>query len=103
MLKAIWDCFGFALLCLVIGSENSLQSLHQSDTKLTSNHDLVARVFPRFRQFGFFFYFECYWLLKVFSFLLIGRCINFGFGLTQLKTALKACIKKRAGIKILLP
>ena len=56
MLKAIWDYFGFALLCLVIGSENWLQSLHQSDTKLTSNHDLVARVFPRLRQFGFFYF-----------------------------------------------
>ena len=54
MLKAIRDCFGFALLCLVIGSENSLQSLHQSDTKLTSNHDLVARVLGSL----VFFYFE---------------------------------------------
>ena len=47
--------------------------------KTYTNHDLVTCVFPRFRQFGNFS-FSSHWLLKVFSFLLIGRWDYFGFG-----------------------
>ena len=35
-----------------------------------TNHDLVARVFPRLRQVGFSL--SSHWLIEVFSFLLIG-------------------------------
>ena len=39
---------GLLCFCFVIGSENSCHSLNQSDAKLKTTHDLVARVFPRF-------------------------------------------------------
>ena len=42
--------FVFALLHSVIGPENLYRSLDQSHAKLKTNHDLVASVFPRFRQ-----------------------------------------------------
>ena len=42
--------FVFALLHSVIGPENLYHSLDQSHAKLKTNHDLVASVFPRFRQ-----------------------------------------------------
>ena len=45
-------------------------TLNQSDEKLTSDHDLVAGVFPRFRLFIIL---SSHWPLKVFSSTLIGR------------------------------
>ena len=45
-------------------------TLNQSDEKLTSNHDLVAGVYPRFRLFIIL---SSHWPLKVFSSTLISR------------------------------
>ena len=42
--------FVFALLHSMIGPENLYHSLDQSHAKLKTNRDLVASVFPRFRQ-----------------------------------------------------
>ena len=52
--------------------------------KTDTNNDLVARVFPRFRQFGcFYFEFSC--AFKG----ILRRCDWFGFGFTApLKSAL---------------
>ena len=50
----IRDFVGFALLRSVIGRGNSHHSLNQSDSKLKTNHNLVACVFPRFRPLGCF-------------------------------------------------
>ena len=44
--------------------------------KTKANHDLVARVFPRFRQFVYS-QLNSHWLFRVFSFLLISGCYNF--------------------------
>ena len=63
--------FGFPLLCSVIRLEESC------NTK--TNHDLVTRVFPRFRSGRLVFTLSSHWLLAVF---LIGRCYYFGFGFT---------------------
>ena len=75
MSKVIRDCTGFALLCSVIGLiglENLSHSLnHQMDNK-----------FLLLIQFGFTL--SSHWLLKVFTFPLIGGCDYYGFGfLTQ--------------------
>ena len=53
--KVIQDCIGLTLLRSVIGPESSCHFLNQLDVKSNTNHDLVARVFPRFRQFGCFY------------------------------------------------
>ena len=87
MSKVIWDCIGFALLCSVIGLENALHPLNQSDAKLkpiatwslTFSHasDWLNVLTLRF-----------HWLLVIFSFVLIGRCDYFGFGLQH---SIKKC------------
>ena len=51
--------------------------------KTKTNHDLVAHVFPRFRQFCWF-YFEFSLALRDIFLYLIGRCYYFCFGLTAL-------------------
>lgn len=51
---------------------------HPIRCEIKINHDLAVRVFPRFTQFGRF-YFELSLALKVFPFLLIGSCDYFGF------------------------
>ena len=72
MSKVIRNCFGFALLYSVIDPQNSNHSLNQSGAKLKPVRlALVTRVFPRFRQFGWFTL-SSHWLLIVFYFLLIG-------------------------------
>ena len=58
-----------------MGSENLRHSLQPIRCKTKINHDLVTRVFPRFRQF---FTLSSDWLLTEFSFILIGRCDYFG-------------------------
>ena len=67
--KVIQDCIGFASLRSVIGQDNSRHSLNQSDAKLKTNHDGVARVFPRFRQLGVLTL-NPRWLFKPFVFFL---------------------------------
>ena len=59
-----------------------------------TNHDLVARVFPRFRQIGRF-YSEFLLRLNGMFLLLIGRCYNFWiwFYDTQLKSAIGISVK----------
>ena len=52
--------------------------------KTNTNRDLVACVFPRFRQFDCFYY-EFSLALRDIFFLLIGRSDYFGFGFTTLK------------------
>ena len=54
-LKVKWDYNGFAELRFVIGPDNTRHSLNQSDAKLKPRTRFPA-------------------LLKIFSFLLIGRC-----------------------------
>ena len=61
--KVIRGSFGFALFRYVIGPEK------KNCSTFSTNHDLVARVFPRFRQFDCF-YFEFSLALKAFFFLI---------------------------------
>ena len=51
--------------------------------KIDTNHNLVARVFPRFRQFSFYFEFSL--APKSISFPLIGCCDYFCFVLQRSK------------------
>ena len=76
-LKVIRESFGFALFRYVIGPEKLFHFFYKSDSRTKTNHDLVARVFPRFRQF-YCFYFEFSLALKVFFFL-IDRYFGFGY------------------------
>ena len=75
--KVIRVSFGFALFRYVIGPEKLFHFFYQSDSRTKTNHDLVARVSPRFRQFDCF-YFEFSLALKVFFFL-IDRYFGFGY------------------------
>ena len=95
MAKVFRDCFGFALLRSVIGPENSHHSSQPIRCKTKSNHDLVARVFPRFWQFGCF-YFELSLALnhRIISFLLIGRFV------INLFLVLRHSIEKRSIIEL---
>ena len=70
----------------MIGLENSSHSLNQSDAKRNTDHDLVACVYPRSRNCGWF-YFEFSSALKV-NFLSFGYCGYFGFGFKTLEKAL---------------
>ena len=72
MSKVIRDCTGFALLCSVIGLENLSHSL---------NHQMHNK-FLLLIQFGFTL--SSHWLLKVFTFPLIGGCDYYGFGFLTL-------------------
>ena len=59
MWKVIRDRIDFALLCSVIGQENSRHSLRQWDAKfepISTWSPAFSRVFPRFRQFGCFYF-----------------------------------------------
>ena len=70
--KVIRDYIGFALLRSVIGP-----SSQQIRCKTKTNHDLVARFFPHFKQFGCFH----------FEFSIAPKGIlwfNFGFGFTTI-------------------
>ena len=78
VLKVIQDFFGFALLCSVIGSENSCHSINQSDAKKNTNLDLVARVFSRFAWLACS-YSEFSLALRAFSFRMIGSWNSFVF------------------------
>ena len=77
-----WFCFSW--LC---DRARKLALLSQTVRRRTkTNHNLVSHVFPRFGQFGWFnFNISSRWLLKVSSFLLIGRCGYYCFDFTILK------------------
>ena len=87
MSKVIRDFIGFALPRIVIGPEIKTRATQPIRCKTNTIHVLVACVFPRFRQFGCF-YFEFSLAVRDIFFLLIGRCDYFGFGFTTLKTKL---------------
>lgn len=74
----------------MIGSENVRHPLNQSDAKLNTDHDLVACVYPRSRNCGWF-YLEFSSALKG-NFLSFDSCGYFGFGFKTLnrKSALPA-------------
>ena len=81
MSKVVPNCNGFALHWLVIGPKIF--------ATISTNHDLVARAFPRIRQFTCFYFIRSHSFYKLFSFLLIG-CWNFfwfWFCVTQSKIA----------------
>lgn len=78
----------FALLRSVTGQKKLAPISQPIRCKTNTNLDLVAHVFPRFRQFTWFYFrfllaltglFDSYWLLQVFPFLMIGRCDYFVF------------------------
>ena len=69
----ILDCIGFALLRSVIGPENSCHFLNQSNAKLKPITNWSSAVFPRFMQFGCFYFEFIIGSQRYFSFLLIGR------------------------------
>ena len=80
MSKVIRDCIDFAILCSVIGPENSCHPLNQLDAELkpfTSWSPAFSRALGSLVVFAS----SSHWLLKLFSFLLIGRYDDFGFGL----------------------
>ena len=93
--ESIPGLLGFALLRSVIGPENSHHSSQPIRCKTKSNRDLVARVFPRFWQF-LFFYFELSLALnhRIISFLLIGRFV------INLFLVLRHSIEKRSIIEL---
>ena len=54
--KQIQDCFGLVLICSVIGQKNIVPPSQPIRCKTNTNQNLVARVFPRFRQFSRFYF-----------------------------------------------
>ena len=52
--QVIRDFFSFALHRIMIGPENSRSILSTNQNQTKTNRDLVARVFPRFKQFTSF-------------------------------------------------
>ena len=79
MSKVIRDCIGFALLCVVIGLENSCHPLSQSDAKL-KKIATWSLAFSRAPGRLHAFTSSSHWLLLIVSLVLIGRCDYFGFG-----------------------
>lgn len=53
--KVIQVCIGFASLHSVIGLEKLVPFFQRIGCKTKTNYNLVARVFPSFRQFGCFY------------------------------------------------
>ena len=68
----------------MIGPKSSWYIFYQSDAKLKTNHDLVIRVFPRLKQFAFFFTLTSNWPMMMYALILIGRQDDFGFGFSTL-------------------
>ena len=79
--KVVQGCFGFALLCYVIVLGNTHYLLKLSNAKLKS---ITTWSLASSRPLGRLpvFKISSYWLLKVFSFHMIGLCNNFGFSFT---------------------
>ena len=67
----------------VIGPENSHHSLNLKNATLKPITSW-SLAFSRALGSSFVFSLSSHWLVKVFSFLLIGRCDYFGFGFTTL-------------------
>ena len=83
MSKVIRDCIGFALLRSVIGIEISRHTVSQSDSKLkpiVTWSLAFSRASGRLHVFAL----SSYWLLVIFTFVLIDRCDDFGFDFTTL-------------------
>ena len=78
MLKVVQDSIGLALLRSVILPENPLQLLNQSDAKVAPI-TIWSPAFSRALGSLLGFCLSSHWFLRIFSFLLIGRCINFSF------------------------
>ena len=72
----------FALLCGIIGPENSRHFINQSVSQLKSITICHSR-FPALQAVCVFTY-RFLWSLGIFSFPLIGCCDHFGVGLTSL-------------------
>ena len=74
--KVIWISSSFVKLCSVIGLENLSHHLNQSDAKLKPiTTKLVTRVFPRFRQFGrFYFTFWIYDTQSKSALIIVATC-----------------------------
>ena len=81
MSKVIWDRTGFALLRSVIGPENCHQSFNQSDAKEKATMTWTP-AFSRALGNLVGLTLSSDWLLKIFFFLLVGRCDCFAFALT---------------------
>ena len=73
--------------------------------KTRTKHDLVARVFPRSKQFVWFFL-RSHWLLKVFFSLQLYHCDYFGFGFATINQSINrlfihiACSELEISFKI---
>ena len=86
----------------VIGPENSHHSLNLKNATLKP---ITSRSLSFSRALGSSFVFSLgsHWLVKVFSFLLIGRCDNFGFGFTTLNWKKLCCCYSCLGYSRSLP
>ena len=80
--KVIRHCIGIALLCSVLGAENSCHILGQSDAKLKPITTWSPASSRASGSLVLFTLSSPHWLLKLFVFLLVGRCDSFGFGCT---------------------
>ena len=79
---------------------------HPIRLKTETNCNSSSRVFPRFRQFSFFFFssLSSYWLMVMFSFILIGCFHKFVFGVAALnRNALHKALQGLAYHRLLLP
>ena len=82
--KVIRHCIGIALLCSVLGAENSCHILGQSDAKLKPITTWSPASSRALGSLVLFTLSSPHWLLKLFFFPLVGRCDSFGFGCTTL-------------------
>ena len=78
---------------------------HPIRLKTETNCNSGSRVFPRFRQFAFFFFsLSSYWLMVMFSFILIGCFDKFVFGVAALnRNALHKVLQDLAYQRVLVP
>ena len=82
MSKVIRDCNGFTLTMLCDWPRKLAPPSQPIRCKTETNRDFFTRVFPRLRPVTCVL--SSRWLLLIFSFVLIGRCGYFGFGITTL-------------------
>ena len=83
MSKVIFDCIGFALVRSVIGLEILRHFFNQSDEK-RKPIATWSLAFSHACRHLLVLALSSHWLLGIFSFVLIGRCDNLGFGFTTL-------------------
>ena len=115
--KVIWDCIGFALLRSVIDLENSNQMQNENQSRLGHSRFpaleadfefslaacdiflcsawLLQLISLIFRASGrlLVLTMSSDWFLMIFSFVLIGRCDYFGFGLTTLNIEKRSIVQ----------